>query len=200
MGEFTQIVDFFPAFDKRDPDPKKNYGIHGVELRMVLKGPEGAVQFVLYTQWMLPHVQKETDERIVEEIVACGPDFESALICGQRNLDVFHHPMPYDLGYHSPKPMYEGHKAQGSEKYDIQAMLRNAKRMVQGGNANEEVSQPTGTFFACPYLDGKPCYYDGSGLNAERIFDILVKEGSAGVWRELEVYYRETFERSGVAL
>lgn len=33
----------------------------------------------------------------------------------------------------------------------------------------------------CPYLDGKPCYYDGSGLNAEPVFDILVKDSKAEV-------------------
>jgi len=184
MSEFTQIVEFTPAYDKRDPDPKKNYGIHGVELRMVLKGPEGAVQFVLYTQWMLPHVQKETDKRTVQKILAGGAAID---------LDVFYHPMPADLGYHSPKPMYEGQKAQGSEKYDTQAMLRNSERMLQGAVGEyEEISQPTGTFSPCPYLDGKPCYYDGSGLNAERIYQVLLERGSQGVWEELEQYYQET--------
>src|SRR5690554_1678397 len=61
-----QLVTFEPAWDKRDPNPAKNYGVHGVELRMVLKGEKGAVQFVLYTGWQLPHVTKENDERILQ--------------------------------------------------------------------------------------------------------------------------------------
>ena len=47
---------------------------------------------------------------------------------------------------------------------------------------------------SCEYLDGKPCYYDGSGLNAKRIYNILVNEGDSGVWKELENFYNEIFE------
>lgn len=37
------------------------------------------------------------------------------------------------------------------------------------------------------------CYYDGSSLNADRLRDVMLDEGSDGVWRELEDYYYETF-------
>lgn len=37
------------------------------------------------------------------------------------------------------------------------------------------------------------CYYDGSGLAADGVRDVLLKEGSEGVWRELEEYYNSTF-------
>lgn len=37
-----RITKFYPAFDKRSSIPGKNYGIHGVELRMILKGNKGA--------------------------------------------------------------------------------------------------------------------------------------------------------------
>lgn len=129
-----------PAFDKRSPNPRMNYGIHGVELRMVLIGTKGATQFVLYTNWQLPHVEAEFDKRPHRE----------------RFLDK---PMPADLGYHSPTPIYE-------------------------------VQEPRGS---CEYLNGHPCYHDGSGLNAEPIFDVLLREGSEGVWRELTSYYNDTF-------
>jgi len=141
--DVKRIVEFSPAFDKRHPDPKKNYGIHGVELRMILKGKLGAVQFVLYTNWQLPHVTKESRKEL-------SPD----------KYCLFE-PLPADLGYHSPKPIYEGQSAQSS---------------------------------SCEYLDGKPCYYDGSGLNAHRVYEILLEKGSDGVWAELESYYKETFE------
>ena len=133
---------FAPAFDKRNKDPKKDYGIHGVELRMYLKGKHGVVQFVLYTQWNLPHVQDDLDAKCT------------------ANKAWMYRPIPADLGYHSPTPMYEG-----------------------------QTSMDT-----CHLLGGL-CYYDGSGLNAERIYDVLLTEVSDGVWRELENYYYETFAK-----
>jgi hypothetical protein len=129
---FEKLVTFTPAFDRRDPNPSKNYGIHGVELRMILKGPLGAVQFVLYTSWQLPEVTKE---------------FEAL---GKGSFD----PLPADLGYHWRTPRHEDQQ----------------KR-------------------ECHLLDGSYCYYDGSGLAANRIWEVLLREGCDGVWRELEKYY-----------
>ncbi len=131
---------FFPAWDKRSDDPKKNYGIHGVELRFHLVGPDLAVQFVLYTNWQLPHVREELDAKTTNP---CYPH----LLC---------HPMAADLGYHSRTPRYD----------DQKPMLG-----------------------SCDLLGGAPCYYDGSALNAERIYDVLLREGDKGVWRELQAYY-----------
>lgn len=146
-----KIINFYPAFDRRK-DPKGNYGIHGVDMRMVLKGDKGAVQFLLYTNWYLPHVAKELDNKLLREGMQGRLSEYSFCIL---------HPMPADLGYHSPVPQYEGQSICSE---------------------------------ACECLDGKPCYYDGSGLNAERIYEVLVKEGSEGVWRELEDYYNMIFE------
>lgn len=176
--DFQEIVDFYPAYDKRDPDPKKNYGIHGVELRMVLKGPLGAVQFVLYTNWQLPHVTKENRERI--KIGILTDTFMADLL----------EPMPADLGCHSPKPLYEGQLPMGAERFDW-----DKKETLHGETGDIEIPTrvKTDTFTPCEYLDGGPCYYDGSTLNAERIFNVLIAEGSAGVWRELRKYYEEIF-------
>ncbi len=137
-----RIFKMNPAFDKRNPDPKKNYGIHGVELLMVLKGKLGAVQFLLYTNWQLPHVSEGQRNKL-------KPD----------NYFLFE-PLPADLGYHSPKPMYDDHNLASKE---------------------------------CEYLDEGPCYYDGSGLNAQEIYNTLLHEGSDGVWVKLENYYKDTF-------
>lgn len=134
---------FYPAYDKRDPDPHKNYGIHGVELGFFLVGELGAVQFKLYTHWQLPHVQREIDAK--------PPHAQFPYM--------FHEAMPTDLGYHSHKPMYEGQDVQTDD---------------------------------CHLLNG-PCYYDGSSLNAEPVFDRLRAEGSEGVWKALEDYYAATF-------
>lgn len=132
-----RIIEISPAFDKRHKDPSKDYGIHACDLRMVLKGELGAMQFVLYTGWYLPHV--------VEELSRKGGLLK---------------PLPADVGYHSPKPMYDGQEAIQDE---------------------------------CPYLDGKPCYYDGSGLYADTAFKVLLKGGSDALWKFLEKEYVERF-------
>lgn len=141
---FERIVHMEPAYDKRAPEPAKNYGIHGVNLRMILKGPLGATQFLLFTNWQLPHV---TEESLAREIHR-----------GERiGLKCSFLPMPADLGYHWLTPRYEGQETMGP----------------------------------CEYCDGKPCFYDGSGLNAEGVFEILLREGSDGVWKKLEAYYHQ---------
>lgn len=48
-----------PAFDRRDPDPKKDYGIGGVTVRFSVVGPEGAITWGILTDWYLPHVREE---------------------------------------------------------------------------------------------------------------------------------------------
>lgn len=97
-----RIVDLSPAWDRRHPDPNKNYGIHGVELRMVLTGPLGATQFVVYTNWHLPHVMAEQLARH-----SGSP----------RDVELFFSPMAADVGYHSPVPLYEGQQSMGSCPY-----------------------------------------------------------------------------------
>lgn len=134
-----RIVEFTSAYDKRNPKPSKNYGIHGVDIRFILKGNEGAVCFLIYTNWQLPHVRQEAEDK--------G--------WSQHRFD----PMPADLGYHSLQPQHDD-------------QLR-----------TEE----------CPYLDGKTCYYSGSALNANQVFDRLLREGGAGVWDALENYYNDIF-------
>ncbi len=139
-----RIVEITPAYDKRHSDPCRNYGIHGADLRMILKGDLGAVQFVLFTNWHLPHVTEELLQKSTDKL-----DIKCRFL-----------PSPADLGYHSPKPMYEG---------------------------QEIVSE------SCECLDGKPCYYDGSGIEAEKIYNLLITEGSEAVWKLLEEKYTEMF-------
>ena len=62
---FERKIAFVPAFDKRDLDPRKNYGVHGAEIRFTLRDTEtkDVLCFVLYTNWMTRDVQVETDAR-----------------------------------------------------------------------------------------------------------------------------------------
>ena len=47
---------------------------------------------------------------------------------------------------------------------------------------------------SCWLLDGEPCYYDGSGLNAYDAGYTLVNGGSEELWKFLDGYYRHVFE------
>lgn len=46
----------------------------------------------------------------------------------------------------------------------------------------------------CEMLGGKPCYYDGSSLNANDAFYTLLNAGEESLWEFLEKYYKCTFE------
>lgn len=101
MSEFERLFTIAAAYDKRHSDPEKNYGIHGVEMRWVVKKPgEGAVQFLLYTGWHLP------------EVFGVGAEDPIGLSIMQQYREGFEDqrysaPMPADLGYHSPRPIYD---------------------------------------------------------------------------------------------
>lgn len=82
---FKRRIEFAGAFDKRDPDPKKNYGICGMRLWFHFIGPKGATSFHVLTNMDLPHVFEETR-------------FHMA-------------PMGADIGYHSHTPLYEGQES-----------------------------------------------------------------------------------------
>ena len=47
---------------------------------------------------------------------------------------------------------------------------------------------------ACEYCDGKPCYYDGSGLNANDAMYALVNGGDVALWSFLDAYYAHIFD------
>lgn len=144
------VVD--PAFDRRDRDPSKDYGVHGCNMRFHVKGEKGVVQFVIYTNWHLPHIHKS----IVSRCQGGKSGYKGYEYCRLA-------PLPADIGYHSPTPIYEG----------------------------QEICQES-----CSLLGGKPCYYDGSSLNAEEYFNVLVSKGSDALWEKLENYYHRVFNKN----
>lgn len=145
--EITKNITISAAFDKRHKDPSKNYGIHGCDLRFILGNEKGYVQFVLYTNWLLPELVEEYKR-----------DSDSIMVIERYPFTYIQEPMPADLGYHSPVPRYDGQTA-----------------------------------LSCDLVPGGKCYYDGSGLNAIKVFDVLRREGSDGVWKFLENYHKELF-------
>ena len=138
--KFERIVEFSPAYDQRNPNPNKDYGIGSMTIRFVLKGPKGAIQFVLTTDWHLPHIQKTM------------PNLKSTGMSGLR-------PWATDIGYHSKHPMYDG---------------------------DSPIQRD------CPYTDGI-CYYDGSGLRADKMIPDFLANGSDWLWKELENDYQMRF-------
>lgn len=142
VNGFTRKIEWIPAFDKRNPEPGNNYGVHCVEMRWYLIGEKGAIQFVLYTGWHLPHVLAEHKFN--------------------GHLTTLMKPRPADIGYHSPVPMYEDQAPMSGE---------------------------------CNVIGGT-CYYDGSTLNAERFFDLFVKEGDEAVWKLMEGWYESQFSEA----
>lgn len=119
-----RITQIHGAFDKRNPDPAKSYGIHGMTLRFILKGKKGATQFVFYSCQHLRHV---ADELYNDKT---------------RRYNPFHG-MGADIGYHSPKPMYEGQEAMdcdvlGGQCYYDGSSLQASEfedTFIQGGDA-----------------------------------------------------------------
>jgi hypothetical protein len=89
-------TEWSPAYDKRSPDPSRNYGVHGVDMRWYVRGPLGAVQFVVHTNWMLEDVR----------VGSHGWDID--IRKSHHHGDLFCAPLPADLGYHSRTPMHEG--------------------------------------------------------------------------------------------
>lgn len=93
-----RITKFVPAYDKRDPDPKKNYGIGCMRCFMVLKGSKGAVHFIFGTGIFLPET--------VQDYYKDGRDLFHYNFKGSEGRQAYY--MGYDVGYHSHVSQFEG--------------------------------------------------------------------------------------------
>lgn len=91
VGEFKRIVQLWPDYDKTHIDPSKNYGVHGVDLICALVGELGAITFTVFTNWMIPSVQKEIDNEPPYPILPYR----------------FYQPQLADVSYHSHVSHYE---------------------------------------------------------------------------------------------
>lgn len=100
MAEFERIVTVSPAYDKRDADPKKNYGIGSCRITFILKGEKGAMQFMIGTNWYVPTAREH--------------------LLGFPNTDK-QKPEGWDVGYHSYKPMYEDQKPMDNKCHILDA-------------------------------------------------------------------------------
>jgi hypothetical protein len=83
---------FQPGYNGDPSAPSaKNYGVHGMEITWLLRGPKGGVQFKLFTDWI-------PGERSPGH--GLSPDGTYTA------WDMF--PMGADLGYHARVPQYDG--------------------------------------------------------------------------------------------
>ena len=151
MKKLQRLVSFEVGFDcekyeckfgSKECKPGEGgfHGKHGLDIRFVVKGQKGAIQFLLSTNWY-PKDQEDSNVSLWSyERMVRGP-------------------LPVDLGYHSIVPMYEGQTA----------------------------------FGPCDLLDGDICYYDGSSLQAEKPYYILINAGEHALWKYLEGVYEYRF-------
>lgn len=178
--KLERIFEFFPAYDKRNPNPEKDFGIGHVRGMMVLKGKKGAVHFSFSTGILLESTMREYIKtgRAKYEMLSTDNEF------------YLNKPMGYDVGYHSRKPLHKGQeinwptkmvKPKGFDPKNIESFSKVKFRKIG--------KKPP----VCKYL-GAPCYCDGSALRAESFMTAFIEKGSEEVWKMLEEEYRINFE------
>ena len=86
-----RIIQVSPPFDKRTNDLETNYGIGAMQLRFILKGANGATQFVFYNGMgedigyhsYTPQYEGQTVMRKTCDILGCACYYDgSSLLCG----------------------------------------------------------------------------------------------------------------------
>jgi hypothetical protein len=100
-------------------------------------------------------------------------------------------------GWHLPHVMEEM-KAKHAHNADTYALLSKGWGTDIGYHARvPQYENQTPISGNCQILGGT-CYYDGSTLNAEPIFNRMVAEGHEAVWEEMEEYYLYRFSEQAV--
>lgn len=56
MSEFEHYLNIFPAWDRRDPNPAKDYGVRGVEICFTVVSNRRAVTWDAAVDWYQPRV------------------------------------------------------------------------------------------------------------------------------------------------
>jgi len=103
--KYERTVEFVPAYDKRSSDPNKDYGIGSVRVKFILRKGRKAVQFLFSTDWYLPDTQKEWLDKVHGARTEIPQDIRSPDLHKHRHIS------GWDIGYHSPIPMYKGQES-----------------------------------------------------------------------------------------
>ena len=94
MSDFTRKIQWKPGFDKRNPDPHKNYGIAGVQIYWTLIGPLGAITWDTVTDWYPKNVWEEKRD---------SPTFYSSPSFGLGSVSYHSYVQHYEGQEHSEK-------------------------------------------------------------------------------------------------
>jgi hypothetical protein len=108
---FRRIVHFEPGYNYLHETGPRRRGQHGMQIRFVLAGPEGATQFLMGTGWT---PLGQVDEG-VRENEPCHVDHWQHFMgsrFGQVNT-----PSGYDVGYHWRTPMWDDQTSMGPCAY-----------------------------------------------------------------------------------
>lgn len=145
-----RIVHFTPGFDKRNEDPRKDYGISGGKFLFVVKGPLGAVHFScganFYPRSAEKHLVNVYSNGRMSQF---GPEHD-----GLSGLASSFRPMGFDVGYHALTPQYEDqHSRENCEWLDGKACYSDGSVL----RANEWMEQFTerGTEWLWPALEAE---------------------------------------------
>ena len=79
---------FRPADDKTDPDPYKNYGVHDIDMKFLVFGDKGIVEFELSTNWYLPHVMERRLQSMKRNVFLAKKDFLLMTWISPKPLDI----------------------------------------------------------------------------------------------------------------
>lgn len=174
-------VVFKPGYHRIHKDPKKNFGVHCMEVWMYVIGKKGAVHFGFMTGMYLPKTFKYWESK--------GLNKQPQTLFGSMGIDV---------GYHSLTPMFEGQKLRWPTKMGEKKKI---KRPAFDATSEERAKWFDNIKFTkigkkppkC-YLLGVPCYCDGSAIRAEDYRNIMVQKGDDAIWKMLEGEYKATFK------
>jgi hypothetical protein len=167
--KFERLIEFTPAWDQRDTNPKKDYGIGDVEIRFFVIFDRRAIQFSIGTHWYLP----QTVERIYKNTF-------DHFMCGARSRE---------LCYHSPVPMEEDQNPIGSIELDYESPT-----VIDGKVIAPFSFVRTDKFISCGFTGGR-CYSEGSFSRGRTALATLIEKGSDELWKFLEAEFVRTFEK-----
>lgn len=101
-GAFRREIHFEPGYDHRAEDANKPFGnrrgCHGLNMRWLLHGERGTIQFLVYTSWLPSWVS--------------GDQYRSYEVA-----DTVHAPSPADFGWHWDASLYDGDTATDDCQY-----------------------------------------------------------------------------------
>jgi hypothetical protein len=167
--KFERLIEFTPAWDRRDSNPKKDYGIGDVEIRFFVIFDRRAIQFSIGTHWYLP----QTVERIYNNTF-------DHFMCGAR---------PRDIAYHSPIAMEEGQDPVGAVEIDTEHPTVIDDHVIAPFSFLK-----TNKFTQCRFTKGR-CFMGCSFSRGRTALATLIEKGSDELWEFLEAEFVSTFEK-----